>query len=131
MGTFADSIRANCDKKLEQINTKCYNIVTELFNNIVYDTPVLDGYLKNSWFTATGNKFSSQLGLTPDSGGSGSLMNIQSLRQARAFYKKDGVVTMTNNQPYAYRIEYLGWSKYKAPYGMVRINLLTVASKYK
>lgn len=37
--------------------------------------------------------------------------------------KPTDVMYLRNNLPYAYRIEYEGWSKVKAPEGMVRRNV--------
>lgn len=131
MGSFADSVKTNTELAKRRVNAKVYSIMEELFTQVVYSTPVLNGYLRNSWYTQVGGGYSSAVSPFPDKSGSGSLMNIKSLRQDELFYGKDSIVTMTNNQKYAYRIEYLGWSKYKAPYGMVRINLMSVAGKYK
>lgn len=45
--------------------------------------------------------------------------------------EQDGKVFLTNNMPYAGRIEYDGWSHTKAPEGMVRRNLIRIAANLK
>ena len=44
---------------------------------------------------------------------------------------KDSVVYLTNNLPYAARIEYDGWSHTKAPEGMVRKNVIRITQNLK
>lgn len=131
MGAFADSVRASVEKTKLKVDYTVTLIAQDLFKEIVYMTPVLDGYLINNWFTKVGGGFSTATSPIPDQSGGGSLLNISSMFQQKPFYGKDGVVTMANNLPYAYRIEYLGWSRMKAPYGMVRISLGKVAAKYR
>jgi hypothetical protein len=132
MGTFADSVKLNCDKKIEEVSKKVESITRELFQLVVNSTPVLDGYLINSWHTAKGmGEYSWAMERSPDSFGSGSKADIDSLLATKPFYATDNIVSMTNNLPYAYRIEYLGWSKFKAPTGMVRISLQQVAARHK
>jgi len=38
---------------------------------------------------------------------------------------------MSNNLPYAYKIEYDGWSHTKAPKGMVRKNFIRISQNLK
>lgn len=120
---FAASVRANCDKKLLEINTKCYAIVFKLFTSIVYRTPVKTGLLKNSWYTMADKTFSTTVGSTPNSQGMDSLARISSLKQSESFLGKDGVVTMANNQDYAYKAEMTGWAR-TPPYRMVALSFI-------
>ena len=125
MGKFSDSVKANIERLKRENQKKCYSIVYDLFMGIVRDTPVLDGYLRNNWFTSPSASFSLSTNPIPDKQGEGSLLNIQSLGNYDLFYGKNSIVTMANNLNYAYRIEYQGWSM-KAPQGMVRLNIQRV-----
>jgi hypothetical protein len=35
----------------------------------------------------------------------------------------DDTIYISNNLPYAYRVEYLGWSRQQRPEGMVRVSM--------
>jgi hypothetical protein len=127
---FASSISKNVERIKIEIQNKSYGIVFSLFNRIIRATPVLDGYLKNNWMTSPNASFSTSTNSIPDTDGSGSLLNVQSLKNADLFYGKNSICTMANNLNYAYRVEYLHWSP-KAPMGMVRISLTDVAAENK
>ena len=131
MGAFSDSVKANVQKINRQTSDNAIKIVHELFYTIISRTPVLDGYLINNWFTTRGTTPSSATSTIADKTGGGSRLNVKSLSQSDLFYGKDHSVTMANNSPYAYRIEYLGWSRVKAPYGMVGVSLMNVAAKFR
>ena len=90
----------------------------ELFRAIVYQTPVLDGYLRNNWFVTIGNG-TTETTADADASGSGAVRKAE-LVLAQASLPKD--IYFTNNLPYAYRIEFDGYSA-KAPAGMVRVNV--------
>lgn len=120
---------------MEVILTACENAtnatVTEMFNKIVDRTPVGDpslwkqgrapidyvpGTLKASWelnYSNSTRDFSSgQFAKASSVVGAGGLkMNVKG--------DQIGVVTISNRQPYAYRIEAEGWST-QAPEGMMR-----------
>lgn len=131
MGAFSDSINANIEKIKRRTADNAVKITQELFYSIINKTPVLNGYLINNWFTALGNNYSSATTTIADKTGGGSKLNVSSLSQHNLFYGKDHTVTMANNLHYGYQIEYLGWSRVKAPYGMVRISLMDVAAKHR
>lgn len=129
--SFGASVRKNTEKMKRGVQTVCYKIVFELYNTIIQTTPVLKGDLINNWFTMPSGRYSKKTTDIHDKNGSGSFMNVKSLKQADLFYGRDSICTMTNNLPYAYRVEYLGWSRLKRPQGMVRVSLVSVAGKYK
>lgn len=88
----------------------------ELFRLIIVSTPVDNGILINNWRTQINRPNTNQRVTANTSGG-------DSLREAQSNLgtMKDAVY-FSNNMPYAYRIEFDGWSKHKAPQGMVRKN---------
>ena len=103
------------EKKMEQAVKKTF---IQLSTDIVRDTPVASGRLRFNWFPAI-NKFSeSQSDYTDKRIGSAIAKFTAKANQ----YKLGDMITLSNNLPYAYDIEY-GASKKKSPAGMVRINI--------
>jgi hypothetical protein len=98
-----------------------------LFKAVILDTPVLTGRLRGNWQASFSNPASGTLE-TSDKTGS------ETVIKSSVFVNNtpmDGSVFLTNNLPYAARIEYDGWSKTKAPEGMVRRNLVRISSLLK
>ncbi|MCY1443798.1 hypothetical protein D9M71_602310 [compost metagenome] len=92
----------------------------DLFSGTIKDTPVLDGRLRGDWTTQVDSEASAENGRVDKTG------QLAIAEAAATIPDKAGhVVTMTNNMPYAYRVEFEGWSK-KAPEGMMRRNLARV-----
>jgi hypothetical protein len=83
-----------------------------------------------------GDTFSGETTTQTSPYGAGSMQRIRALK-GREFYLKDGTLTLSNNLPYAYRAEVLGWptkdgwSGRVGPYAMVAKSLLQVSAKYK
>lgn len=112
--------------QLVQFSTKTLNTIDkvrrasilELFTLIIYSTPVDTGRLRGNWQTTVGSPAATARE-TVDQQGSIAIAevmaNMGSLTDA---------VWFVNNLPYAERIEYDGWSRYKAPEGMVRKNII-------
>ena len=92
--------------------------VIDLTSDIISDTPVDTGRLKNNWFPSVGAASEQTTEATANEAGdrANSFVNNQ-LALDKTFY-------FTNNLPYALRIEFEGWSKVKAPQGMVRRNAI-------
>ena len=92
--------------------------VIDLTSDIISDTPVDTGRLKNNWFPSVGAASEQTTEATANEAGdrSNNLVNNQ-LALDKTFY-------FTNNLPYAFHIEFEGWSKNKAPQGMVRRNAI-------
>ena len=91
--------------------------IVGLCGDIISDTPVDTGRLKNNWFPSVDTASAETTEQTA---------NTARARLETAVsqgYKLDKVFYFTNNLPYAYRIEFEGWSK-KAPQGMVRRNIV-------
>jgi hypothetical protein len=91
-----------------------------LSSDIIKDTPVLNGRLINNWFPAV-NKFSDKT--TVHKGKKGAARIADAVKVGNSFELGD-TITLSNNLPYAHRIEFDGWSSVKAPAGMVRINVI-------
>jgi len=92
--------------------------VIDLTSDIISDTPVDTGRLKNNWFPSVGTVSEQTTEATANEAGdrANSFVSNQ-LALDKTFY-------FTNNLPYALRIEFEGWSKVKAPQGMVRRNAI-------
>ena len=92
--------------------------VIDLTSDIISDTPVDTGRLKNNWFPSTGAASEQTTEATASEAGDRVEKCAQNeLTLDKTFY-------FTNNLPYALRIEFEGWSKVKAPQGMVRHNAI-------
>ena len=98
--------------------------IISLTTDIIYDTPVLTGRLRNNWIPSInkGANFS-MLGVDTSKRRSKerpalqeAITKVNELKLGDTFY-------FTNNLPYAERIEFKGWSA-KAPSGMVRKNII-------
>jgi hypothetical protein len=136
MGSFADSVKVNCQRVLEHVNKKCYSITWQLFTSVVYKTPILKGELINSWYPKVGPDFSSEKTTVYNKSGAGSLSRINAIMNGNVFLGKDGVITMANNEDYSVRAEYLGWpspqwSGRVGPYRMVALSIQKVAADNK
>ena len=91
----------------------------DLFSAIVLETPVDKGVLRNNWFSGISNPSREEIE-TSDPSGSSAINRIQNILNGSDLLTD---VFLTNNLPYAARIEFDGHSG-KAPQGMVRVNTL-------
>lgn len=109
-------------KEIERLNKA---IILELFASVILDTPVLEGRLRGNWQISSDNPAEGTVEIT-DPSGTKTVSNVQNfIREISG--KKDFSVYLTNNLPYAYRVEYDGWSHTKAPAGMVRKNFIRIS----
>lgn len=141
--SFADDLKAKCDKMLVEVDRQCQHIAFELFTNIVILTPELTGALENNWFPGTGVDFSTETtSVFSKDGGSQSKARIYSALGKGTFLTKDGSMTLANNLPYAYRAEVEGWpegegangyrwSGQVGPYAMVDRAMKSTAARYR
>lgn len=111
---------------MEEIERLNKAVILELFTSVILDTPVLEGRLRGNWLITSGNPASGTSEVT-DPSGSKTVADVQAFISSLNG-KKDFDVYLTNNLPYAYRIEYDGWSHTKAPEGMVRENFIRVSN---
>lgn len=98
--------------------------IISLTTDIIYDTPVDTGRLRNNWIPSInqGSNFS-MLGLDTSKRRSKERPTLQETITKVNTLKLGDTFYFTNNLPYAKRIEFDSWSA-KAPAGMVRKNLL-------
>jgi hypothetical protein len=114
------------DRQIENFSAKAQEKALKIFkksvidltSDIISDTPVDTGRLKNNWFPSTGAASEQTTEATANEAGDRAEKCAQNeLTLDKTFY-------FTNNLPYAFRIEFEGWSKAKAPQGMVRRNAI-------
>ena len=101
-------------------------IILELFSSVVLDTPGLEGRLRGNWIISSENPANGTFDVVDKDGGK-TTQNVQDfVSNLKDMANFD--VFLTNNLPYAYRIEYDGWSHTKAPEGMVRKNFIRISN---
>lgn len=119
--------RRNIERR---INGALRRSMLDIFGGIIEGTPVgnpglwknknppkgyVGGRLRNNWQISVDNPSGSLRG--PNKGGAGSKSDLISYK-----FKSGTITYFTNNMPYAYRIEFDGWSG-QAPEGVARINV--------
>lgn len=115
--SFSADLKAFAQKTGLTLDQVHRGVAIKLFSAVVMDTPVLDGFLRGSWYVSTE---SPKITSAARKDSEGSVVNAE----IAGIEAKAGTVTyFTNSMPYAYRIEYEGWSSVKAPQGMVRKNV--------
>lgn len=102
------------------INRLRRGITLKLFSSIIRDTPVLTGRLRANWQISENAPILSSTDKTDRSGG----QTIAALSAPIEKSTGDTEMFLSNNLPYAAKIEFDGWSKVKAPEGMVRKNVV-------
>lgn len=128
MGKFAADVSKWADKALVEFNELRKAVILELFSSVILDTPVLSGRLRGNWQVAS-TILKGELKVT-DPDGRETIIKVQDHLDGEKL-TRDNVTYLTNNLPYAYRIEYDGWSHTKAPEGMVRKNFIRVSNNLK
>lgn len=109
-------------KAIEQVTRDRREIVLRLFRSVVFDTPVLEGTLRGNWQCSLMSPITGPISKRV---GNEVMKEIQSILEGS---KLEDSIFLRNNLPYAYPIEYYGWSKVKAPQGMVRKNIMRLNS---
>ena len=117
--SFAKDVAAISKAMQVDLETTANEIFKELFSSVVKDTPVDTGRLQGNWQASEGAPIVREIERTHESG---PLAEIQQVIRKPALYY------LTNNLPYAARIEFDGWSHTKAPAGMVRKNVARIRS---
>lgn len=117
--SFSLDIKEFAEKTGRDIDQTIRSASAQVFDLIITETPVDTGRLRANWQASLGS---------PATGYSESVdkNGTDTKRQMRAVvnsHSGDGAIYMANNLPYARPIEY-GWSRQKAPNGMVRVNIL-------
>lgn len=119
MGKFSATIKGFAAKAPKTIDKVRRASCLDLFRLIINNTPVDKGLLRGNWRTSVGFPQTEPIPRTEKEDGTEvfaeAASNLGGLHDT---------VYFTNNLPYAQRIEYDGWSEFKAPQGMVRKNVI-------
>lgn len=107
---FVEKAKKNPEMVMRQVSIK-------LFSAIIKASPVDTGRFRMNWMASGGNPASGVMDAT-DKSGNIAIGNATSFVLKAADWRE---FTLTNNLPYAQRLEY-GWSQ-QAPQGMVRTNI--------
>lgn len=107
---FVEKAKKNPEKVMRQVSIK-------LFSAIIKASPVDTGRFRMNWM-ASGGTPASRITDATDKSGNTAAGNATSFVLNAADWRD---FTLTNNLPYAQRLEY-GWSQ-QAPQGFVRVNV--------
>ena len=111
-------------KAMTQSLAKIKKAIIGLTTDIIYDTPVLSGRLRNNWIPSINQGANySMLGVDTSKRKSKVRPVVAETTGKVLELKLGDTFYFTNNMPYAERIEFTGWSN-KAPQGMVRKNII-------
>lgn len=116
-GSFQAQLSAFGDKTMDRTTRLHRGVAVTLFNAVILDTPVDTGRLAANWRTSK-----NEPERTADERKSPGLAQAEVTANTADSAPTDTLI-LTNSLPYAYRIEYEGWSKRKAPQGMVQRNI--------
>lgn len=146
---FSAQIAAFTAKTEKNMNAVVYNSTVRLFSDVVNRTPVGDdmpqrydpqnmnalllayypngdyvgGRLKGNWQASKDAPISDESYVLDADGSQTKLGIMRDVPQ-----KAGSIVFMTNNVPYAYKVEVLGHSRNKAPQGMARVAMANAIS---
>lgn len=116
MSGFAASIRRQIVRVQLEIDYKI-NRVFFLAGNYavkksprVGDGPYVSGHFVNNWFPAA-NGYATTVDNSTNPDGADSLLRIASIVTLKTFYRRDGMLSLSNNVSYGANIEYKGWPK--------------------
>ena len=127
--SFALNVGKWAKSSLEEIEDLNKAVILEFFTSVILDTPVLEGRLRGNWLVSSDDPATGTIDLL-DPTGAKTTQNVQNFVKALNG-KQNFSVYLTNNLPYAYRIEYDGHSHTKAPEGMVRKNFIRISNNLK
>jgi len=115
--SFTLDVKAFCDKAKKNPEIVMRQVSMKLFSAIIKSSPVDTGRFRGNWQTTGATPATGLIAGVDVTGG-------KAVNSAATFITNApgwDVFTLTNNLPYAERLEY-GWSK-QAPVGMVRVNI--------
>lgn len=96
-------------------------IALELFGSVIKDTPVDTGRARGNWQTSIARPKEDEISRD---GAGPALSEVASETDKFGMGK---LIWLSNNLPYIYRLEFLGWSK-QSPNGMARRNVARIQS---
>ena len=111
---ISQEIKSFSVKAMATSEAKVKKAFIGLSTDIIMDTPVLSGRLRNNWMVSV-NQGSNQ---TTNETSNQAIGRVSAVK-----FKLGDTLYLTNNLPYAKRIEFDNWSA-KAPAGMVRKNII-------
>ena len=117
--SFSLDIKEFAEKTGRDIDQTIRSASVDVFGLIITETPVDEGTLRGNWQASLGSPVSGILNVQDKTGED----TKRKMRAVVNTHSGDGAIYMANNLPYARPIEY-GWSRQKAPNGMVRVNIL-------
>lgn len=128
MSTFTIDMDKWINKASGNTDIVVRKIGLQLLNKVVMKTPVDTGRLRGNWFVSFNAPTSQYSDTASDRSGGVTIANGQS---TLAGYRKGiNSIYLTNNAPYAMRIETTGYSK-QAPQGMARISVMEIAGQFR
>jgi len=113
-GRDIERIAAKTRKSIEEVMR---GAALELFSSVIKDTPVDTGRARGNWQASIGSAEDGETTATE-------AVALSKVRSVTSGWSIGEVIWLTNNLPYARRLEY-GWSK-QAPGGMVRKNVARI-----
>lgn len=120
MTGFAADVATFAKKANASVDAVVRKVTFDLFFDVVQRTPVDTGRLKANWQASQNTPVRGTLTST-DKDGNKTMVAISG-----AIGGAGSVTYLANNLPYAHRIEFDGWSRTKAPAGMVRVSMARV-----
>jgi len=124
---FRTDIKRFISKSNNKINQFARAVVLGVDSSIVLKSPVDSGRFRNNWFIGDGS-INANTTLETDPSGTGAITRAN--RELQSININGQIIYVTNSLPYAYRLEYEGWSQ-KAPMGFVRITLAELSGILK
>lgn len=123
MGQFSLDVRRFAEKAKKNPEVVMRKVSIKLFTAIIKASPVDTGRFRNNWFAAFGSTPSPETTTYAGKQGTAAINRMTAvISESRSSGGGWTEMTLTNNLPYAQRLEY-GYSK-QAPSGMVRVNVL-------
>jgi len=117
---FRKSFSRRVERTKEKMEIFVIKYLVDLNGRIILKTPVDKGQLHWNWFI--GNMMINYT--IEDHDGTDKGGALARNKAALEAIKVNGqMIYITNSLPYAYRVEYEGWSKVKAPAGMMRLSI--------
>ena len=115
--SFALDVKAFCDKAKKNPETVMRSVTLKLFSAIIKSSPVDTGRFRGNWQTTGATPATGLIAGVDPTGNKAVNSAATYITNSPNWYE----FTLTNNLPYAERLEY-GWSK-QAPTGIVRVNI--------
>lgn len=121
--SFAEQIRKYAEQQKRRIDDIIAESIVNLSAAVIVQTPVDTGHLANNWQPTKDAPASGVVNAPTQTPAQGMVDAAQMAEVEKTVAASvGGVYYLTNNLPYARRVEFEGWSL-KAPQGMLRISI--------